>query len=64
MNAKPDLDIADLPVADSWATSVTDDLERIRTGIGALTGSGGLGGLGHLAPVLGLLTEALKSRKG
>ena len=45
-------------------TAVTDDLERIRTGIGALTGSGGLGGLGHLAPVLGLLTEALKSRKG
>ncbi|WP_298303450.1 virB8 family protein [uncultured Erythrobacter sp.] len=28
MNAKPDLDISDLPVADSWATSVTDDLER------------------------------------
>jgi type IV secretion system protein VirB8 len=28
MNAKPELDISELPVADSWATSVTDDLER------------------------------------
>lgn len=28
MNAQPDHDLSDLPVADSWATSVTDDLER------------------------------------
>ncbi|MEP0390738.1 MAG: type IV secretion system protein [Erythrobacter sp.] len=28
MNAKPELDISELPVADSWATSVTDGLER------------------------------------
>lgn len=28
MNAKTDFDVADLPVADSWATSVTGDLER------------------------------------
>ena len=28
MNAKQELDMSDLPVADSWATSVTDDLQR------------------------------------
>lgn len=28
MSANPNLDLADLPVADSWATSVTEDLER------------------------------------
>lgn len=28
MTAQPDYDLADLPVSDSWATSVTDDLER------------------------------------
>jgi len=28
MTAQPDYDLSDLPVADSWATSVTDDLER------------------------------------
>ena len=28
MTAQPEHDLADLPVADSWATSVTDDLER------------------------------------
>ncbi|MEM8724837.1 MAG: type IV secretion system protein [Pseudomonadota bacterium] len=28
MTAQPEHDLADLPVSDSWATSVTDDLER------------------------------------
>lgn len=28
MTAQPDYDLADLPVAESWSTSVTDDLER------------------------------------
>ena len=28
MSVEPDLDISELPVAESWATSVTDDLER------------------------------------
>lgn len=28
MNAKPELDMSDLPITDSWATSVTDDLQR------------------------------------
>lgn len=28
MNAQPDHDLSNLPVTDSWATSVTDDLER------------------------------------
>ncbi|QUL36886.1 virB8 family protein [Erythrobacter sp. JK5] len=28
MTAQPEYDLADLPVAESWATSVTDDLER------------------------------------
>ncbi|MGB3470385.1 MAG: VirB8/TrbF family protein [Erythrobacter sp.] len=28
MTVQPDHDLADLPVAESWATSVTDDLER------------------------------------
>ncbi len=28
MTAQPDYDLADLPVAESWATSVTDDLEK------------------------------------
>lgn len=28
MTAQPDIDPLDLPVAESWATSVTDDLER------------------------------------
>ncbi len=28
MSADPKLDLADLPVSDSWVTSVTDDLER------------------------------------
>ncbi len=28
MTAQPEYDLADLPVSDSWATSVTDDLER------------------------------------
>ncbi|MAY20222.1 MAG: hypothetical protein CL955_06355 [Erythrobacteraceae bacterium] len=28
MSYEPDLDLTELPVADSWATSVTDDLQR------------------------------------
>ncbi|MEL6529162.1 MAG: VirB8/TrbF family protein [Pseudomonadota bacterium] len=28
MTAQPDYDLAELPVSESWATSVTDDLER------------------------------------
>jgi len=28
MNAEPEIDMTDLPVAESWATSVTDDLQR------------------------------------
>ncbi|MEM7683548.1 MAG: type IV secretion system protein [Pseudomonadota bacterium] len=28
MTAQPDYDLSDLPVAESWATSVTDDLQR------------------------------------
>ncbi len=28
MNAPPDPDLADIPIAESWAVSVTDDLER------------------------------------
>ncbi len=28
MTAQPDYDLSDLPVSESWATSVTDDLER------------------------------------
>ncbi len=28
MTAQPEYDLSDLPVADSWASSVTDDLER------------------------------------
>jgi hypothetical protein len=45
---------------------VTADLRRIRSGVGALTGAGGLGGLGglvSLGPVVGMLIDALKSRK-
>ncbi len=28
MSVEPDIDLSELPVAESWATSVTDDLER------------------------------------
>jgi hypothetical protein len=64
-------DIRDLALAELSADAeavrqgldaVTSDLERIRTGIGALTGGAGAG-LGNLAPVVGLLVEALKRRK-
>jgi hypothetical protein len=42
---------------------VTADLHRIRSGVGALTGSGGLGGIASFGPALRLLIDALKSRK-
>ncbi len=42
---------------------VTTDLKRIRSGISTLTGSGGVGSLGALAPVLAMLTKALEQRR-
>lgn len=43
-------------------SKVTADLEHIRSSISALTGSAAAG-LGAVAPLLGLLVEALKHRK-
>ena len=42
---------------------VSEDLARIRSGVGALTGSGGLGSIASLAPLLGMLVDLLKSRQ-
>jgi hypothetical protein len=42
---------------------VQADLQRIRSSVAALTSGAGLGGIGALGPVLGMLIDALKSRK-
>jgi hypothetical protein len=44
---------------------VSADLARIRSGVNALTdtASGGLAGIAHLAPLLGMLVDLLKSRE-
>ncbi len=52
---------ADAEAVRQGLEAATSDLERIRSGIGALTG-GAAAGLGSLTPVVGLLVEALKRR--
>jgi hypothetical protein len=53
---------ADAEAVREGINEVTSDLERIRSSVGALT-SGAAAGFGNLAPVLGLLVDALKHKK-
>jgi len=53
----------DAEVVKDGLTSVMSDVEKIRSSVGALTG-GAAASLGSLSPLLHLLIDALKSRKG
>lgn len=54
---------ADVDAVKQEFTQLGDDVKRIRSGFSGLTSGAGLG-WGSLGPIIGLLTDLLKGRKG